>query len=179
MKKILFIFIALIAFSATSCIENEDIVFKGELVELDAATWNANTAGKDYPALTRVPGENRVIVTSTDPLISRTSGKIKLRVNLVGAQVDTDQEIRYEIVPNETWVSGTNNAQPAIEGTHFKTGRTMVIPANSSFGYIEVEILNPGTALDTQKLILIELQGNDRIKPSKNEKRVGLVIAKS
>ncbi len=178
MKKLLFVFIAFLAFAATSCIENEDIVFKGELVEMDAATWNANTAGKDYPILTRVPGDNRVVLT-TDPSITRTSGKIKFRVNLVGAQIDTEQQIKYEIVPNETWVSGTNDAKPAIEGTHFKTARTLVIPANSSFGYIEVEILNPGVALDTQKLIVIELQGNDRIKPSTNEKRIGLVIAKS
>ena len=178
MRKLLLVFIAFIAFAATSCIENEEIVFKGELVELDAATWNANTTGKDYPILSRVPGENRVLLTS-DPVISRTSGVIKLRVNLVGAHIDTDQEINYQVVPNESFVSGTTNAQPAVEGTHFRTGRKLTIPANSSFGYIEVEILNPGTALDTQKLIVIELQGNDRVKPSENEKRVGLMIAKS
>lgn len=178
MKKLIIAFFALVALATTSCIENEEITFKGELVEFDVTTWNANTTGKTYPIVNRKPGENRVLLTS-DPLLYRTSGTIKLRVNLVGAQMDTDQEINYVVVPNETYASGTLNAQPAVEGTHFNTARKFVIPAKSSFGYIDIEILNPGTSLDTEKLIVLELQGNDRIKPSENEKTVGIMINKN
>lgn len=184
MKKLLLAFFAFIAFAATSCIENEDIVFKGELVEMDAATWNANTTGKDYPVLTRVPAPGRNVYTATtngfpaDPLITRSTGKIKLRVNLVGAQQSVDQVISYGIVPNETFVSGTIAADAAVKGTHYNTGSTFTIPANSSFGFIEIDVINPGTALAKDQLIVIELIGNDKFKPSANEKRVGLVINK-
>ena len=184
MRKIYLLFLALITLSVTSCIENEEIVLKKEFIEVDASTYNSNGLNKDYPVLTRVPAPGRQIYTATtngfpaDPLITRSSGKIKLRVNLVGAPQSVDQVISYAIVPNETFVSGSISADAAVKGTHYNTGNTFTIPANSNFGFIEVDIINPGTALAKDQLIVIELIGNDKLKPNGIDKRVGLVINK-
>ncbi|WP_439881263.1 hypothetical protein ACSX1A_19245 [Pontibacter sp. MBLB2868] len=184
MKKIFLAFLTFIALATTSCIENEDIVLKQDFVELDAATYNSNALDKDYPVISRKPTPGRQVYTATtngwpaDPSINRTSGTVQLRVNLVGHQSDVAQELTYVVVPNETYASGTINADAAVQGTHFNVSGKVTIPANSSFGYIDVEILNPGTALATEKLIVLELAGNDKLKPNPLDKRVAILINK-
>ncbi|MBC5992856.1 hypothetical protein [Pontibacter cellulosilyticus] len=196
MRKIFILFLALISLSVTSCIENEDIVIKKDFVEFDAATYNSFGLDKNYPVLSRHQTEGhygRGVYTATtngipaDPLISRTSGTIRFRVNLVGPQRSTETQIAYSVVPGETFQ--TKNAttgaiiidgQPAVQGTHFTTTGTLTIPANSSFGIVEVNILNPGTALATERLIVLELQGSEAAKlpASANYKRIGILINK-
>ena len=184
MKKLFLAFLAFITLATSSCIENEEITLKQEFIEVDAATFNSNAVDKDYPVLSRKPTPGRQIYTATtngwpaDPLITRTSGKVQLRVNLVAPQSDVDQVISYVVVPNETYTSGSIVADAAVKGTHFNTGGTFTIPANSSFGFIEIDILNPGSALTTEKLIVIELIGNDKYKPNTLDKRVGVLINK-
>lgn len=184
MRKILFALLAFLSLSATSCIENEEMVPTKEFIEIDAATYNTNALSKDYPVINRKPEPGRQVFTATtkgwpaDPGIFRTSGTISLRVNLVGKQSDVAQEFTYVVVPNETYTSGTIVADPAVKGTHFNTSGKFTIPANSSFGFIELEILNPGTALASEKLIVLEIQGNDKLSPNPNDKRVGIMINK-
>jgi hypothetical protein len=184
MRKIFFALLAFVSLSFTSCIENEEILPTKEFIEIDAATYNSNALAKDYPVLNRKPVEGRQVFTATtkgypaDPAIFRTSGIIKLRVNLVGRPTAVDQEFTYVVVPNETYVTATQNGETAVQGTHFNVSGKFTIPANSNFGYIEVEILNPGTALATEKLIVLEIQGNDKLSPNPNDKRVGILINK-
>ncbi|MEY3432737.1 MAG: hypothetical protein RL131_673 [Bacteroidota bacterium] len=165
--------ILLIATLATlfmgSCVKNDLVTFTSTVVEFDAASWNANGAGLTYPILTRVPGYGRV-ASAADPLLSRQSPGIKkFRLNLIGQQLKTDTEV-FVILG-----SGTT----AVAGRHFTTlPATVKIPANSSFGELSVEILNPGTSSSTPVDLNITISGGtNNVKPSENYKTIGLRIS--
>jgi hypothetical protein len=189
MRKIYLIFLALITLSVTSCIDNEDTVIKKDFLEFDAATFNSFGLQKNYPVLSRHQSEGNYGrgLTTADAVINRNSGTIRFRVNLVGPHRSTDTQITYSVVPGETYQT-TNattgaiiiDAQPAVQGTHFTTSGTMTIPANSSFGIVEVQILNPGEALETEKLIVLELQGSEgaNLPANPNYRRIGILINK-
>ncbi len=189
MRKIYLLLLAVIMFSVTSCIENEEKVIKRDFLEFDAATFNSFGLDKLYPVLSRhqTAGNYGRGLTTADAVISRTSGTIRFRVNLVGPQRTTDTEIKFSVVPGETFQTKNAttgaiiiDAKAAVQGTHFTTTGTLTIPANSNFGILEVNILNPGTALDTERLIVLELQGNDAAKlpANPNYRRIGILIAK-
>jgi hypothetical protein len=163
----------------TSCIKNEDILLKENLVEFDAATYNANGLGKTYPVVNRVPPYGFAIIatgTSANPLISRTSGTISFRVNVVGPQTAVDRVITYKVVPGETFTSGATAISAAVRNTHYTTSGTVTIPAMSSFGILTVTINNPGTALANDLLIVLELEGNAELLPSNADKQLGIWI---
>jgi hypothetical protein len=89
----------------------------------------------------------------------------------VGKQFDQPQTIQYDLF-------GGNGGSTAVEGRHYKISRQLVIPAKSSFGELEVEILNPGaqtgvTAVD----LLLVLNGKEGINRSVNYSILGLRIA--
>jgi hypothetical protein len=128
MKKFGILLLVLIVFvSFSSCVKNNDVLYTGSVVELDAATFNANAVGVTFPILSRRPADGRASTPTLDPLLTRASGTIQLRVNLVGAQRTTDTEVSYQVI-----AGGTS----AIEGIHYAPlpGK-VVIPANSSFGF--------------------------------------------
>lgn len=174
MKKIvIFILLLTSVFSYSSCIKNEDTIFTGVAVEMDAATWNANAPGVNYPILSRMPAEGRASASANtaDSIITRRqSTPIQLRVNLVGAQRSEPVEVSYEVVPTAT---------TAVAGTHYATlpGK-VTIPANSSFGYIEVRILNPGASTTSRDLV-IRIVGGPNVTVNQNYNTVGLRISQS
>jgi hypothetical protein len=168
MKKI-FITTVFTALLFTSCIKNEEVIFKGSQVEFDAAIWNANSAGITYPILTRIPAQGIATPTS-QPTLTRTSGTVQLRVNLVGAQSSSPITFNYQVVSGET---------TAVAGTHFTAlSGTGTIPANSSFGLISVDILNPG-ATSGSKVLVLQLIDGAGSKVSFNYSKVGLSISQS
>ncbi len=173
MKKRLNILIALCTIIILgSCTKNDLPVYTKAVVEFDAATWNANAAGRTYPVLTRVPGYNRP-VSSGDPLLSRNNPGIKkFRVNLVGRQFENPVTLQFDLF------SG-NGGSTAQEGKHFKISRSLTIPANSSFGELEVEILNPGAPPAGQSSvdILLILNSVEGIESSVNYRIIGLRVA--
>ncbi|MES2829163.1 MAG: hypothetical protein V4687_13450 [Bacteroidota bacterium] len=164
-----------------SCMKDNETKFEGDFVEMDAAVYTANSAGVTYPIITRLPGYGQPIISANiaasgsfpaipaDPLITRASGTIKFRVNLVGPQRSTATTVSYTAAG-----FGTN---PAVAGTHFTTGNTVEIPANSSFGEISVQIINPGVASATARDFVITLTGASNLPPSENEKSVGIRIS--
>jgi len=167
--NILTAFLALVLLG--SCTKNELPVFTQAIVEFDAATWNANAPGRTYPVLTRVPGYNRAAAAS-DPLLTRTNPGIKkFRVNLVGKQLAEAQTITYDLYPFD-------GGSTAVAGVHYNMSKTLTIPADSSFGELEVEILNPGaqTGVSSVDLLLL-LVGNNDVKTSPNYRIIGLRIA--
>ncbi len=170
MKKfgIYFLVVSFLSLFISSCIKNDDVLFTGSLVELDAATWNANSVGVTYPILTRQPAPGRASSSTfaSDSTITRRSGTIRLRVNLVGAQKSTDTEVNYTTDPSST----------AVAGTHFTAlpGK-VTIPANSSFGFIDIMILNPGPTTGTKDLI-ITLTGGAGVSVNTNYTTVGLCM---
>ena len=154
-------------FSLTSCIKQENYVIKELQVEFDAASWNARAAGVTYPILTRVPPYGMPIAT-TDPLISRASGIIRFRVNLIGAQQRTQQTLNYSVI---------TSASTAVSGTHFTIPGTIIIPPNSSFGEAVVNIINPGVSSATPVTLVLEVTGNNLVKPATELNKLGIVIS--
>jgi hypothetical protein len=167
-----------------SCIKNDPVTLEDTYVEFDAATWNSNNAyvgtGLDsiaFPIMTRVPAYGRV-VTTADATLSRTSGTIALRVNLVGAPRKTATEVAYTTVTTYTLI-GTPpaNNTAAAAGTHYTAlPGTMTIAADSSFGYLNVPILNPGAGTGTREVVLRLTSATDA-KINRNYSVVGLRIS--
>jgi hypothetical protein len=171
MKKLAlstFIFIATL-FTMVGCIKQNDLTFKGLQVEFDAASWNARGAGVTWPVLSRVPPYG-MPVANADPLITRTSGTIRFRVNLIGAQQSTAQTINYSVVAAST---------TAVSGTHFTIPGTLTIPANSSFGEAVINVLNPGVSSATPVNLVLEVTGNSTIKAATELNKIGLVISQN
>ena len=170
MKRITTLILAIATVSLLgSCVKNELPVFTAPVAEFDAASWNANAAGLSFPILTRVPGYGRAASTA-DPLLTRTSPGIKkFRVNLVGQQMPTETEV-YVIMNSVT--------STAVAGTHYRSFTPVVkIPANTSFGEVDVEILNPGVTGAARTLELILSSGTNGIKSNPNYNRIRLSIA--
>ncbi len=169
-----------------SCIENDEVLWEKSMVEFDAAAYNAKSTVdkvvKDYTLLLRRPQYGRSVLTSAttsfaaDTVITRTwaatNGMFRLRVNLVGAQRSEAQTVSYVVVQDET---------TAVQGTHYgPLSGTVTIPANSSFGYVEIPILNPGPATGTAPTavrLVLELRGNEVLMPSPNYDRIGINIS--
>jgi len=203
MKRIYFILIIIGAISFNGCVKNDPVIFEGTVVELDPAIWNANAAGLTYPILTRVPPANRALTNACpDSTLRRYPQTIRVRVNLVGAQSGKDISVAYEVfgsaittVAFPVTISANNGlgcplaqATPAVAaatltvsdavaGTHYAAlSGTVTIAANSSFGYIDIQILNPGPTAGTARFIGIRLKDNENVKVSANYKEAGFVI---
>jgi hypothetical protein len=185
MKKYSFLFyITFITMVFTSCIKEDVKTFTGDsVVEFDAAVFNPTTSGFTYPILTRHAGFGRPVVSTTsihyptvDPVINRSIGTVKLRVNLVGPHRATDEVLQYRVM---TDVTPTSPNALAVSGTHFTTSGSVTIPAGSSFGEITITVINPGAASSTPREVHLELLGNENIKPSENYKKVAIRISQS
>jgi len=171
MKKIIFYLFLFSIAGISGCIKNDLVTWQGSQVEFDAATWNANSAGVTYPIVTRVPVYGGAISTSNSPvLLTRTTGSFQLRVNLVGAQRSSDATFTYHVVTGES---------TAVQGTHYATfSGTGTIPANTSFGYITINILDPG-ATSGSKILVLGLTDNENFKANTNYAKIGLSIAQN
>lgn len=166
----IFLFISFSALLLAACIKNKEVVFTGGVVEFDAASWNANAVGVTYPILTRVPPFSRAVSTTIDPALTKNSGTIKVRVNLVGPQKSTDTEVTYEVVSAST---------TAVAGVHYAAlpGK-VIIPANSSFGDISIQILSPTTTPPPSSVdLVLQLNGGTGLPANPNYNKVGLRIA--
>jgi len=167
MKKILTFSILSCILFLTGCVKNELTVFTGSVVEFDAASWNANAAGLTYPMMTRVPTFNAA-TPSSQPALTRAIGTVTLRVNLVGAQSSTPINFDFVVAGESTAVAGTHYTAATGSGT---------IPANSSFGTVTINILNPGVSSTTPRDLVLQLVDNSKIKASLNYAKVGLRIS--
>src|SRR5690606_33093018 len=147
--------ILLVLSTLTSCFKDftEDFLFTEKMIEIDAATWESKAPGKTYPI--KGPYEKGI-------------GTQTFQVNLIGGLMATDQTVSYRIVPEET---------TAVEGVHYNrpNNGNFVIPANSTTGYLPLEILDFPAESGTHTLV-VELIGNDQIKVSENYKRLGVSI---
>ena len=192
MKKInLFIVVLLTLVSFSSCIKNDPVILNSSVAEFDATALNSNAAGLTYPIIVRVPAYGRVS-NALDSTLRRYQQTIRLRVNLVGPQSSQSETVGYEIFtsPISTFsmpatISGqtpsaaaaTLTVTDAVAGTHFTAlSGTLTIPANSSFGYLDLPILNPGSTAGSGRFIGLRLNDNGTIKASFNYRELGLVI---
>ena len=151
----------------TGCVKNELTVYKGSVVEFDAATWNANSTGLTYPMMTRVPTLNAATTTAAASL-TRATTSVSLRVNLVGAQRSTATNFTFKVATESTAVADKHYT--ALTGTG-------TIPAFSSFGTVTVTFINPGVSSATPVDLVLELVNSPDIKVSPNYAKVGLRIS--
>lgn len=159
----------------SSCIENDPVIFNGSVAEFDAAVWNTPATGETYPILTRVPGFGRAVSTNAtapstaDPLITRSSGTISFRVNLVGAPLNAEQTIPISVVAEKS---------TAIAGTHYTAPTSVVIPAGENFGVVSFPVLNPG-ATSGSVVVVLQIDEGASVLPSENYRRIGISIAQN
>lgn len=168
-------------------LEETRAIYDGDaLIEFDATALNAVTTPRTYPILTRVPGYGRGVIATAvpatgvvaDPLLTRTSGTVKFRVNLMTAPLPNDQLITYRVVATEKDATGADVTVTTATAAHYTTSGSFTIPANSSFGEVTVQVLNPGASATPRDLVL-ELVGNSEVKPSPNYAKLGLRIAQN
>lgn len=108
---------------------------------------------------------------------SRSQGTIvspgydSVKVQLVGAQRKEDLNLTYTIDDTSTAVAGTHYTIP--------NSGNFILPANSSFGYIRVNLI-PGSIIGTgaanQKKLILKLVGNSEVAASENYKTYTLTI---
>jgi hypothetical protein len=169
MKNIFnFILVLSMAIAMSGCIENEPVVFKGALVEFDAAVLNNNATGKTFPVLVRRPNYG-FVVAAANPLITRTSGTMTFRVNLVSGHKATDQVIEFSVVAEET---------TAVAGVHYNLPAQLVIPAGQSYGDFSLQMLDPGVG-EGSVVLVVRLSGNAEIAPNQRYATLGFNIAQN
>lgn len=191
MKRTFFFISIAIVMGMTACIKNDQVTFTDGVAEFDATSWNANAAGVNYPLMTRVPYMGNATTTAAFTL-HRSTGTVRLRVNMVGAVSKSDRTVGFKLfdVPFTTVAfpatasgqtpsraSGTLAASPAVPGTHYTAlGSTVTIPADSTWGYLNIDILNVAATAGQCRTIGIALDSSGTVKPSVNYRNIALAI---
>lgn len=204
MKKYsLLAYIAVVSLLLSSCIKEDDKTFTGTtVVEIDQTVLNAVSVGVTYPILTRIPLSGRPVVTASDSTLRRlNNATIRIRVNLVGKQSSKDETFGFTVFtappvasiafgatltaaqapPNgqlPAAAAATLTLAAGVANTHYfiASSGIVTIPANSSFGYIDVGILNPGATAGQARFVGIELNNNGTIPANPNYSKIGLAI---
>ncbi|MGJ1385676.1 DUF4843 domain-containing protein [Sphingobacterium spiritivorum] len=155
MKTYISLLAVLISVLFTSCFKDheEDFYLPDFRIEFQDAVMNTNSPGLSYPILKELRNK---------------AGVQKYQVNLIGGLKDTDQTVKVRIRPEST----------AKADQHYKLpkGSELVIPANSAFGYFEVEI--PELTNTTAVSLVFDLESNDQLKVSANYSTLALTIRK-
>lgn len=191
-KHSIYFFAGIAALVFSSCIKQIDKTFKGAtVVEVDATPLNSVASGQTYPILTRIARHGFPVATA-DSTLRRLNGTVRIRLNLVGPQTSADQTIGYKIFSSPitsisfpatatgqtpSRAAGTLTVSSAVSGTHYATlSGTCTIPANSSFGYIDLAILDAGATAGQARFLGIQLDSTGSLKPNPNYNKLGLVI---
>jgi hypothetical protein len=155
MKKLMFSWMPLwcLVIALSSCFKDQRVFFNDSLVEFNETVTRTPALGVNYPIIALRAGQ----------------GAVSTQVNLVGAQRPEAQAIR---------VSVDAQASTAREGVHYRltNGGVVTIPANSSFGSLQFEVLPVAIPAGQNFTLVFVLEGNEQIKPSKNYARIGYRI---
>ena len=206
MKKIVPIIIIAFIFLLGGCIKNKPVIVQDRQAEFDATSWNANFVVVTYPILGRIPPYGRVANSSDSTIRRYPQSiKIRVNLNgpqstkdeTVGYDIFTSPTAVFNMPATgscspanfpATCPSGPYTQTPvapgatltvrdAVAGTHYSVlTSTLTIPANSSFGYIDLQILNPGATAGEGRFIGFTLNNKGTIPPSINYSQIGLVI---
>jgi hypothetical protein len=160
-KYILIFFISMMSLSLTSCFKELDYTFdEVKQVEFETAVRTAPAAGYTFP----------VIATT------RTAGNINLQINLIGEQLKSPEDLTITVDTAGTGLL-TSAITRAVEGTHFNlNGGKVTIKPDTSFVNFRLSILNPGATAGRQALVVLKLNGTDKIKAAENYRRVAYRI---
>ena len=178
----------------SSCIKQIEKEFAGKtVVEIDASPLNSNAVGVSFPISTRVLPQDRPIATAVDSTLRRfQTTPVRVRLNLVGPQSAKEETVGYKVFSSPittisfpatisgqspTRAAGTLNVSDAVAGTHYTAlSGKVTIPANSSFGFIDIQVLNAGAAAGQGRFIGIRLDSSGSLMPSVNYMQIGMVI---
>jgi hypothetical protein len=143
-------------FTFTSCFRNPDVVYEG------AAVVEFN--------LSIIASAPSAVATTN---VANGAGEIASRINLVGKQRSSDEIIRFRVDPlRSTAVEGKHFSFPKGNGQANGDGQgVFTLPANRSFCDLSFTSLlvtpnSPGQSV----ILVIELLGNENIKPNENFK---------
>ena len=194
MKKNIYMLAGLMSILAlSSCIKQIDKTFQGQtVVEIDPTVLNSANATAGYPVLTRIPAEG-IPLRTADSTLRRLNGIIRVRVNLVGPQSDQAQTIGYKVLTASPITSvsfpatatgqtpsaaaATLAVTNAVAGTHYTSlSGSCTIAAKSSYGYIEIPIINGGATAGQARFLGIQLDSSGTLKPNPNYNKIGLAI---
>lgn len=151
MRKIISLLTLSMILVLNSCIEQDYVIWEGAEVEFQHAVVTAPAPGLTYPRMT----------------VANTVGNVNLQVNLVAAHRPNDEVVTYRVV---------EEASTAVAGTHYIADGTVLIPANTSFGTLELRILDFGPGTGGPYDLTLELMGNENLAPSENYRRVQVRI---
>lgn len=145
MKSIKLVALAAMTLLLQSCFEDDaDKIFRASLIEFDETSFAQNP-------------------TTFSEELREDSRKASAKVNLVGAQREVDLVLNFSIDPASTAVEGINYTFDAT---------TFTIPANSSVGYITVNVVDsPMNETSDPVTLILVLEGNEEITASENYKR--------
>lgn len=131
---------------------NERHLFTKQMIEFEDAVTLNNAPGKNYPVLS--------------PIYYQDSIK-RFRVNFFGEPPSGEQTLNFKVVEDET---------TAVEGKDFEfpNGTSFRVKADSSYGYIDVQVLSDGSGTT---LLVLELLGSSEVAPAKNYKTIGIPIS--
>jgi hypothetical protein len=181
-----------ILISFTGCIKNAPVLVEGKQVEFDATSWNTNAAGLTYPIIPRIPGYGRVASTA-DSTLRRYPQIVRVRINLIGAQLTSPETVGYEVTTTSpitsiampSTITGQTPAAAAatlvvsnaIAGTHYTAlSGILTFPVNSSFVFLDIPILSPAATAGEARYIGLKLNNNGFLKPALNYSELGLVV---
>jgi hypothetical protein len=194
MKKNIYMLAGLMSILAlSSCIKQIDKTFQGQtVVEIDPTVLNSANATAGYPVLTRIPAEG-IPLRTADSTLRRLNGIVRVRVNLVGPQSDQAQTIGYKVLTASPITSvsfpatatgqtpsaaaATLAVTNAVAGTHYTSlSGSCTIAPKSSYGYIEIPIINGGATAGQARFLGIQLDSSGTLKPNPNYNKIGLAI---
>jgi hypothetical protein len=156
-----FVFTAILL---SSCFEDREVLWEGKQIEFEDAVMRARATGQIFPIIN----------------LTRTSGSPTYQINLIGEQLGLGEDITFSLdeVP-ASLLTGTTIA--AVEGTHFtlNAGGAITFPeAASTTLAAPFTVDNAFTSVPgASALFIIKLDGNDRITPAENYRRLGFRIS--
>jgi len=179
--------------SLSSCIKQIDKKFQGQtVVEIDPTVLNSANATAGYPVLTRIPADG-IPLRTADSTLRRLNGIVRVRLNLVGPQSDQAQTIGYKVLTvspitsvsfpatatgqTPSAAAATLTVSNAVAGTHYTSlSGSCTIPPKSSYGFIDIPIINGGAAAGQARFLGIQLDSSGTLKPNPNYNKIGLAI---
>jgi hypothetical protein len=146
----------------TSCFDDNKVFYDGSQVEFEDAVMRARAAGQIFPIIN----------------LTRTSGTPAYQINLIGEQLEATQDLSFALDAVPENLLNTNTIA-AVEGVHFTlNGSTISFPQDASVvpaSPFTISSTFPAAAGKTA-IFVIRLDGNDRLQPSENYRRLGFRI---
>jgi hypothetical protein len=163
MKKLkLYTVIFLSGLLFSSCFDDTKVVFDETQIEFEDAVMRARATGQIFPLI---------------PL-TRADGAPAYQVNLIGAQLPLAEEISYSLDEVPAVLLDANTIA-AVEGVHFTlTENSVSFPENASITPVSLFTINAAFPAQAGKtaIFILKLDGNDKLVPAENYRRLGFRI---